>query len=157
MQFADFDNAKADPESEIARLQSLGYLTENEAITISSDKILNFFKSNIYERISASANVMREKKFAVLVDASKFNSSLSEELGREKVLIQGIADCVFEEDGKLIIVDYKTDRTTSEEELIARHKPQLSTYKDALSEVLGKEVAACYIYAFSLDKEIKVI
>lgn len=157
MQFANFDNAKADPESEIARLQGLGYLTENEAITISSDKILSFFKSNIYERISASANVMREKKFAVLVNASKFNPSLSEELGREKVLIQGIADCVFEEDGKLIIVDYKTDRTTVEEELIARHMPQLSTYKDALEEVLGKEVAACYIYAFSLDKEIRVI
>lgn len=157
MQFANFDNAKADPANEIARLQGLGYLTENEAITINSDKVSSFFKSDIYKRISASDNVMREKKFAVLVPASKFNPSLPEELGRETVLIQGIADCVFEEDGKLIIVDYKTDRTTNEEELIERHKPQLSTYKDALEEVLGKEVAACYIYAFSLDKEIKVI
>ena len=157
MQFADFDSAKANPDEEISRLQKLGYFTESEAITISGEKISSFFKSDIYKRIDKSSNVMREKKFAVLVPASRFNPSLPEELGRETVLIQGIADCVFEEDGKLIIVDYKTDRTTNEEELIERHKPQLSTYKDALEQVLGKEVTACYIYAFSLDKEIKVI
>lgn len=157
MQFADFDSAKANPSKEISRLQGLGYFTDSEAITISDDKISSFFKSDIYKRIDKSSNVMREKKFAVLVPASKFNPSLPEELGRETVLIQGIADCVFEEDGKLIIVDYKTDRTTNEEELIERHKPQLSTYKDALEQVLDKEVVACYIYAFSLDKEIKVI
>ena len=117
MQFADFDSAKANPDEEISRLQKLGYFTESEAITISGEKISSFFKSDIYKRIDKSSNVMREKKFAVLVPASRFNPSLPEELGRETVLIQGIADCVFEEDGKLIIVDYKTDRTTNEEEL----------------------------------------
>lgn len=157
MQFADFENAKTDPGKEVERLTDLGYFTENEALTIDTDKIKSFFKSDIYARMEKSPNVMREKKFAVLVPASRFNPDLPPELAKETVLIQGIADCVFVEDDKLVIVDYKTDRTTVEEELINRHKAQLMTYAEALSQVLGMEVKAAYVYAFSLDKEIKVI
>ena len=157
MQFANFDLARQDPQAEIDRLTSLGYFSANEAKTIDANKIAGFFQSDIYNRISKSPNVMREKKFAVLVPARRFNENLSEELGRETVLIQGIADCVFVEDNKLIILDYKTDRTTDENELIDRHIGQLTTYKEALEEVTGMEVAACYLYAFSRDQEIKVI
>ncbi len=157
MQFADFENAKTDPGKEVERLTDLGYFTENEALTIDTGKIKNFFKSDIYARMEKSPNVMREKKFAVLVPASRFNPDLPPELAKETVLIQGIADCVFVENDKLVIVDYKTDRTTVEEELINRHKAQLMTYAEALSQVLGMEVKAAYVYAFSLDKEIKVI
>ncbi|MBQ0015321.1 MAG: helicase-exonuclease AddAB subunit AddA [Oscillospiraceae bacterium] len=157
MQHADFNIAKDDVEKEIEALKAKKYLTDEEAEVLNIEKIKGFFRSDISKRIFDSNNVYREKKFSVLVPAIKYDTSLGDEFKDEKILIQGIADCVFEEDGKLIIVDYKTDRTTNEEELIERHKPQLSTYKDALEQVLGKEVVACYIYAFSLDKEIKVI
>ena len=29
--------------------------------------------------------------------------------GDEKIILQGIIDCYFEEDGQIILVDYKTD------------------------------------------------
>lgn len=68
-----------------------------------------FFMSPLAERIFASDNVMREKKFAALFPAKFFYPELTGEAAEEKIVVQGIADCVFVEDGELVIVDYKTD------------------------------------------------
>ena len=157
MQFADFENAATDAKAELLALKEKGYFTDIEADSIDTEKIEKFFQSDMYARIKNSPNVMREKKFAVLIPAEKYKDDLPEELKDESVLNQGIADCVFEEDGKLIILDYKTDKADDENILIDRHKDQLLVYREALAQVTGKEVAACYLYAFSLDKEIKVI
>ena len=100
---------------------------------------------------------MREKKFAILVPAGDYDSTLRDDLKNEPILIQGIADCIFEEDGKLVILDYKTDKTKDENELINRHRLQLETYSRALEKALGIPVKEAYIYAFSLDREIKVL
>ncbi len=157
MQYANFENAQKDIDLERERLERLGFLTQKETDAINPKKVLSFFKSDIYQRMKNSPNLMREKKFAVLVPAGRFDPSLPDNQKDEPVLIQGIADCVFEENGNLIIVDYKTDQTKDEEVLINRHKPQLETYVSALTECIGKPVTEAYIYSFSLDKEIKVI
>ena len=59
--------------------------------------------------------------------------------------------------GKLVILDYKTDKTKDDNELINRHRLQLETYSRALEKALGIPVKEAYIYAFSLDREIKVL
>jgi len=157
MQFAEFDEAKTDAAAEVQRLYAKGYFTEAEAAAIDVKKVEAFFRSDMFARMERSEKVWREHKFAVLVPAVRFNPSLKGEMAEETVLIQGIADCVFVEDDKLVIVDYKTDRTTVEEELINRHKAQLMTYAEALTDALAMPVKEAYVYAFSLDKEIKVI
>ena len=70
----------------------------------------------------------------------------------DKVLIQGIADCVFEEDGKLVLVDYKTDSVDNEEELLSRYVKQISFYKTTIAKTLKKEVSQTLLYSFSLNK-----
>ncbi len=157
MQYADYKQAEEDFDKELKRLTTHGFLTEREASVVDPKKVSQFTSSDIYKRMSHSSDVMREKKFAVLVPAGKFDPELPAPLISEPVLIQGIADCVFEENGSYIIVDYKTDRTTDECELIARHSAQLRAYVDALTECLPHPVSAAYIYSFSLGKEIKVI
>jgi ATP-dependent helicase/nuclease subunit A len=74
----------------------------------------------------------------------------------EKVLVQGVIDVYFEEDGKLILMDYKTDRVESEEELVTRYKTQLDYYAEALSRLEKKPVAEIMIYSFSLGKVITI-
>ncbi len=69
-------------------------------------------------------------------------------------MIQGVIDLFYEKDGKLILLDYKTDYIEEghEEDLLDRYKIQLDYYAKALTDITGKEVAGKYIYSLSLGK-----
>ncbi|MDO5574953.1 MAG: PD-(D/E)XK nuclease family protein, partial [bacterium] len=75
----------------------------------------------------------------------------------ETVLVQGIIDAYFEEDGELVVVDYKTDRVTTGEELVGRYRMQLDYYAQALEQLTGKHVKEKLIYSFALRREIEVL
>ena len=79
------------------------------------------------------------------------------ELEAETVIIEGVADCAFVENGELVIVDFKTDRASDESVLVEHYKEQLSIYRRCLSEVLGLSVKQTVIYSFSLGKTIEII
>ena len=68
--------------------------------------------------------------------------------------MQGIIDAFFYEDGKVILVDYKTDRVARAEELVQRYQIQLDSYEEALSRVTSREIGQKLIYSFQLDTEI---
>ena len=72
------------------------------------------------------------------------------------VLIQGIIDAFFEEDGQLVLVDYKTDAVKAKEELIGRYKAQMDLYQEALERATGKRVKEKILYSFKLQAEISV-
>ncbi|MFA6847643.1 MAG: PD-(D/E)XK nuclease family protein, partial [Lachnospiraceae bacterium] len=72
----------------------------------------------------------------------------------ETVLIQGIIDAFFIEDGKIVIVDYKTDHVKTPEELTKRYRIQLDYYGEALGNMLKMEVGAKILWSFALEKEI---
>ena len=74
----------------------------------------------------------------------------------ETIVVQGMLDLAFVEDGEIVIVDYKTDRGVDEAELIRRHSEQLSVYKAAMERCTDCRVKAAYIYSLPLKKEIKV-
>lgn len=69
----------------------------------------------------------------------------------ELVMVQGIIDAYFEEDGKLVLVDYKTDFVQEDvkEVLTKRYRTQLMYYEQALCQVTGKRVKERMIYAFT--------
>ena len=71
-------------------------------------------------------------------------------------MIQGIADCVILEDGQGTIIDYKTDRAGSMEELARRYGEQLELYRAILEEYLGVPIREKVLYSFALGKEIRV-
>ena len=72
------------------------------------------------------------------------------------VLIEGVVDCAFVENGKLVIVDFKTDRASSGSELAEKYKEQLSVYRRCLAEVLGLTVKQTIIYSFRLNECIEL-
>ena len=74
----------------------------------------------------------------------------------EIVLIQGVIDVFFYENEEIVLADYKTDKVSTKEELIARYKNQLDYYQQALEQITGKRVKERYLYSFSLQEEIYV-
>lgn len=156
MQFSDYSAARADIESELARLVDGGFLSEEEGKAVNIGAAKRFFMSPLAERIFASDNVMREKKFAALFPAKFFYPELTGEAAEEKIVVQGIADCVFVEDGELVIVDYKTDTGVDAEALLDRYSAQLEIYREALSQALGMPVKETLLYSFFMNSTVKV-
>ena len=76
-------------------------------------------------------------------------------MGEEPVVLQGVVDCVFEEDGALVLVDYKTDRISTPEELWERYRVQLKLYKDAVQDMTGLPVKECLLYSFWLGQPVE--
>ena len=87
------------------------------------------------------------------------NESVNVDISNESVLVQGIIDLyAIDNDGKIILVDYKTDYVEEGNENILRERynKQLELYKKCLEEGLDLEVKEIYIYSLYLNKEIKL-
>ncbi|MDR2654467.1 MAG: helicase-exonuclease AddAB subunit AddA [Oscillospiraceae bacterium] len=148
MQFADYEKARQNPKEEIARLCSLNHITEEEAAAISPAKLRRLFKSKLMKRIFSSPKVMREIKFiTALADCD----DIADE---NKTMLQGVADCVFLEEGELVIVDYKTDWVENSDILRSRYSSQLEIYAKALEESFQTSIKELVLYSFALDEEI---
>ncbi len=80
-----------------------------------------------------------------------------EEEPEAKIVLQGVADCVFFEGGEAVVVDYKTDHVTDENALLERYSGQLELYAAILGESLNARVKECVIYSFALSKAINVV
>ena len=155
MQYADYEKASLSVEKEIERLCEMGFISEKEGKAINVRAVKKFFEGDFSKRILKSDVVMREKKFTVSVPIYEVYPELSD-FSDETVVIQGIADCAFLENGRLVVVDYKTDNLPTEEDFISKYKEQVSVYKKALSVCTDYEVGETYLYSFRLGKEIKV-
>ena len=133
-----------------------------------------FIKMNKYTRIfikyslKKAKRLYRETRFHIFLPAARFTNdpALSEALGEEKLAIQGVIDLFYyDEDGKLILCDYKTDRLTREEladkelarcKMQARHKDQLSYYVEALEEICGQRPDKVLIYSLPLGEALEI-
>ena len=153
MQFADFSAAVSDLEAEIESVFKKGHISERQKDAIELSRLKNFFESELLERILKADKVMREYKFMTGIDSKQFGGN---SLAGDKVVLQGIADCVIIEGDAATIIDYKTDFVKDESELVDRYGMQLAIYKGAIEKLLGLKVKECLIYSFCLGKQILV-
>ncbi len=150
LQFADYAAAREDPAAELRRLEEAQYLTPEEAASISLTAFGRFFRSETMARILAADKVWREYRFFDTIPASKAGFD-----GEDPILIQGVADCLFEEDGAGVLLDYKTDYA-SPEELKERYATQISLYRKALSPLFPKGIKECILYSLHHNCPIAV-
>lgn len=122
--------------------------------SIALPKIVTFLKSGLAYRMARAeeaGKLKREQPFVLGISADRLGEQFPED---EQVLIQGIIDVFFEEDGKIVLADYKTDVVKTPDELIGRYQIQLDYYAEALCRLTGKKVVQKIIYSFALGKEI---
>ncbi|MBR6635404.1 MAG: UvrD-helicase domain-containing protein, partial [Clostridia bacterium] len=154
MQLCDVNNP--DVKAQLERMAAEGKFSEAEIKELKTDELEAFFASDLCRRIQSAESVMREKKFAMLMSVTEAYPELPESLADETIVVQGMLDLAFVEDGEIVIVDYKTDRGVDETELGRRHREQLSVYKTAMERCTNYKVKAAYIYSLPLKKAIKV-
>ena len=132
-------------------LQAEGKFSDEERSLLSDRSLYGFFNSDLGQRLIASKRVERELPFSMLFDGNRVYPDVE---NGERLFLQGIIDTVFVEDNQWVLVDYKTDRVKSGDELIRRYKIQMDLYKEALERLTNMPVKASYIYSFRLHEAI---
>ena len=154
MQYIDLDNFNV--EEQIKALYDKGVLSFEEMHSISKEDILKFLNSNLVSQMRKSKNVCREYRFLSDIKAQDY-TDISGEDKNIPVLIQGVIDMFYEdENGDIVLVDYKTDRSYEEVYFVSRYTQQLKLYAYALEKILKKRISKCIIYAVLMGKEIEV-
>ncbi len=149
MQYVDFNRCvtRGGASAEVDRLRRDGFLTEEQAGCVDPGRIEGFFSSPLGRRVMASGRVKRECKFSLLVPAEELTGQGS----GEEILLQGVIDCYFEEEGGLVVVDFKTDylRPGDEARRAREYRVQVTAYARALQAITGKPVRECLLYFFN--------
>lgn len=169
MQFCDYERLKTHTAAEeLSRLVREKFMEESDAVIVFLDELEDFRLSALFKELSEAARIYRELRFHARFPAAAFTEDAEKksELSDEKVLVQGVIDCVYvRRDGSYVLVDYKTDRLTdyerthrraAEEKLRARHEEQLSYYAEAATQMFGSPPAAVLIYSLALRDTVTV-
>ncbi|MBR2744007.1 MAG: helicase-exonuclease AddAB subunit AddA [Clostridia bacterium] len=137
-------------------LVSKKIITELEAESINTNKLLQYTKSSLWQDLKVAKKVCKEQPFYINLKAKDIYENNSE----DNVLVQGIIDLYYiNENGEIILVDYKTDWVNEGDEqgLVEKYRKQLDIYERALTQSLGKNVSKKYIYSVCLNKLILMV
>ncbi|MCL2569172.1 MAG: UvrD-helicase domain-containing protein [Oscillospiraceae bacterium] len=156
MQYIDFTRctSRYGVETEIARLQREGRITDQAAGAVDAEQIWTFFESPLGQRVLSAQNLRREFKFSLLVHAGEFLGAG----GAEDILLQGVVDCYLEEPDGLVLLDFKTDYIPPGG-LLAKaeeYQPQMVAYAYALEQITGHPVKEALLYFFGPGKPVEV-
>ncbi len=159
LQFCDFAALKEKGfDAELKRLLDNTYITPSVGKIINKEHIEGFISSEIIDEFLKAKRIIREFRFNIMLPAQEF--STDEKLENESILVQGVTDCIYEnEKGELILVDYKTDRVSEDNyisELKRRHTTQLTYYKKACELMFERPLSKVLIYSVPLAKTVEI-
>ena len=161
MEFIDFgrvcsedgviDEAYINERAEFLRNRDA--IEEDVYRSLDLSKVADFFAQDIGRRAVRAAKagtLMKEKPF-----------TLRTERGGREMLVQGVIDCCFEEDGGMVLVDYKSNymdpRRPREEELARlrdEYRVQIELYSEAVKKGTGRDVSESYLWLFAASEAL---
>ena len=149
-------NSLESVKREIERLREARFISDGEAQAVDAEAIVKLFSSPTGRRMLAAGDTLRrEFKFSLLCPAEEIFGAAA----GEKLLLQGVVDCFLEEEGELVIIDYKTDYVPSQgalREKAALYSGQLRAYARALERICGKTVKDCVLYFLSAGTAVSL-
>ena len=114
---------------------------------------INLLYKNILTLKPFNKKVFKEQEF-IMKDTI---SNLINKDSLDKIMVQGIVDFfAVDDDGKIILIDYKYSGERNSQVLINRYKLQLKLYKNAIESGLDKEVKEIYLLNLRYNNLIKL-
>ncbi|MCY9509154.1 helicase-exonuclease AddAB subunit AddA [Paenibacillus larvae] len=132
------------------KMLRLELLTTAQCETVPEEEILQFFQTSVGKRMVKADWVKREVPFSLGLPAPEVYPDIGYNGARDIVLIQGIIDCLFEDEEGLVMLDYKTDAVWQNdlEKLKDRYRLQLQLYARAVEEIWKRAPRQKYLYFF---------
>ncbi len=160
MDFCKEYKTEEDVSSELEELIAKGRIRKDATELVAPQKLLRFFQSDLGGRMQAAARqgmLKKEQPFVIGIPYDEVYPGEDAET-EELVMVQGIIDAYFEENGELVLVDYKTDSVQEnvKEVLTKRYRTQLIYYERGLCQITGKKVKERMIYAFTNGEAFSV-
>jgi ATP-dependent helicase/nuclease subunit A len=130
-------------------------LTPEQAEVIDAKLIAQFFVTDLGRRYFHAKKVHREVPFTLSLPAQAVYSDWQE--GDEAVFVQGIIDCILEDETGLTLIDYKSDGITDRFKggfqqakpiLENRYKLQINLYTKAIEQIWKVKVNERYLFFF---------
>ena len=151
-------------ETELKCLREEGKLTQQEEQLVNRNWLLSFGRSSLYNRMMQSGKIYKEKPFMMSLSIRELKQMAGDVwqaeyltdavlASDEEVMVQGMMDCYFMENGRWVLVDYKTDYELDEEKLQS-YGLQLRLYAHALQKATGITVGEKILYDVRRGKEI---
>lgn len=146
-------------EEQLKTLLQQGKIEENVYNTVRPRELLWLAGSQLGKRLAAAqsrGDLFREQPFVLDIPAAQQNPEWS---SQETILIQGVMDAYFYEDGELVLVDYKTDfvQPGQEQKLVETYRKQLLYYAQALERLTGVRVKEKILYSFGAGKALEIV
>ena len=159
MEHLDYEDP--DIKGQLESLVKYGKIDQFAADRIRLADVEAFIDSDIGRRMKRafqSGTLHRETPFVIGRKARELKEEWDSD---ETVLVQGIIDAWFEEDERIVLLDYKTDLVSADRDptgasLIRKYQLQLQIYRDALASLTGRAVEEVLIWSFSLGRSILV-
>lgn len=152
---------EADLNQQLVRLVAGEYFTAEEAEQVDVARVAAFFRSELGQLLKRARTLQRELPFTMTLPVGELDPNLAER--PERIIVQGVIDCLVEqEDGRLILIDYKTDALPGEwneavrRQLVARYREQVGLYARAVRLLYQRPVDACYLYFFARNQAVAV-
>ncbi len=133
-------------------------LTPFQAASADAGAAAAFYNSELGLRLLRASWVRREVPFSSMFPAGRIYPEAAAQLDGEGVLIQGVIDCLFQDERGLVLLDYKTDRIYMQqwEQAAERHRFQIELYAEAVESALGRKVDERYVYFFDGAQAVKL-
>ncbi|MBM7653735.1 helicase-exonuclease AddAB subunit AddA [Neobacillus cucumis] len=138
-------------------------LTAEQSEVIDVKLIAQFFSSALGQRFFKAKAVHREIPFTVSLPAREVYPDWNE--AEEAVFVQGIIDCILEDEDGLVLIDFKSDGITDRYKggfeqakpiLEERYKLQINLYTKAIEQIWKRDVAERYLFFFDGAHVLKV-
>ncbi|MFZ5634925.1 MAG: helicase-exonuclease AddAB subunit AddA [Bacillota bacterium] len=143
---------------QVGRMVEKELITEDQAAVVDCRRIAEFFLSGPGKRMLAASSVKREVPFSLAVPAGEIYPELGDSHSGERVLVQGVIDCLAEEGDGYLLIDYKTDRLNGRDpgQLAEKYRVQVDFYARAVESLTGRPVKERYLYFFELGMDFRV-
>lgn len=180
MQHLPFDREPSEEtvHETLDRLVRLKIMTPEQASEMDVSQIAGFLASPLGQMLKRADRIRREMPFTYGLSAADAFPGLAPLVGsqttdgvekdiriarildQETVLIQGIVDCLFEMDGKQILLDYKSDKVLPHRggvpALTEAYRFQLELYASAIEQITGVPVDEKWLYFFDSGDAVKL-
>ena len=131
--------------SQVENLVNQEILTQDQVESVKLSDVSRFFRSDLGKRLLTAEKIHREIQFTTLITAQRFFPDATD--SNAKTMLQGIIDLLFvDKNGKLVLVDYKTDVDNSAEHARARYKLQIELYSEAVEQIFNHRVDERFLY-----------
>lgn len=152
MQFCDLARARADAAAEVRRLVEGRFITAREGEAVDTDRVRALFAGSLGAMIAEADECRREWRFSAELTEKLLCKFTDASPQGERVVLEGECDLLLISGGSVRIIDYKTDRVRSTDELIKRYSDQLELYAYAVAQITGLRVERPCLYSFELSE-----